>query len=255
MSAGTRDWDAGTYDRVSAPQVEWAKALIERLDLSGEEAVLDAGCGSGRVSELLLERLPAGSLIAVDGSAAMLAQASERLGPGVPLIHADLLDLELDQPVDIVFSNAVFHWIDDHPRLFSRLAAALRPGGRIEAQCGGEGNVADLYAAARAVAARRSYRHFLEGVQPNHFASAEDTEAVLLRAGFEDVRCRLQPWPVRPPEPREFIRCVCLGAHLEALPAELREPFVDEVMEGLGPQPELAYVRLNISARKRATPA
>lgn len=254
--SGTRDWDAGTYDRVSGPQVEWAAGVIERLALDGTETVLDAGCGSGRVTALLLERLPGGSVVAVDGSASMLEEAKQNLDPTrTTLIHSDLLDLDLDAEVDAVFSNAVFHWIDDHRRLFDRLHRALRSGGRIEAQCGGALNIAAFYAALRTVAARDLYRDRLAGFEPNHFAEPERTEKVLGAAGFDEVRSWLQDWPVRPPEPREFVRSVCLGAHSERLPEEQRAGFLDEVMDLLGPEPELGYVRLNISARKGAAPA
>jgi len=249
--SGTRDWDASTYDRVSAPQVEWAAGVVERLDLRGDEIVLDAGCGSGRVTELLLAELgKGGSAIAVDGSAAMAGAARERLaGTPTRVLHSDLLELELREEVDAVFSNAVFHWIHDHARLFTVLHAAIRPGGRIEAQCGGEGNVAGFYAVLRAIAAQEPYTG-LRGYEPNHFAGAAETEWLLRRAGFTDVRCWLVDWPVRPPEPREFVRSVCLGAHSERLAEDLREPFLDEVLDRLGPDPELGYVRLNISARK-----
>jgi len=250
LAAGTRDWDANTYDRVSTPQLEWARAVVDRLSLEGDESVLDAGCGSGRVSELLLERLRRGVLIGVDGSASMLARARERLGPAPALIHSDLLDLRLPEPVDAVFSNAVFHWVLDHERLFAVLAACLRPGGRIEAQCGGSGNVAAFREVLDGVAAEERFAVHLADVSPNHFAGAEETEGLLRAAGFDRVRCWLEPRPARPPEPREFVRSVCLGAHLEALPEDLRTPFLDAVMEGLGAedQIELDYVRLNISA-------
>lgn len=256
MTAGTRDWDARTYDRVSGPQEEWSRAIIDRLELTGGETVLDAGCGSGRVTELLLERLPAGRVIAVDGSAAMAAQARERLDPArATVIHSDLLDLDLAEGADAAFSNAVFHWIKDHGRLFARLHAALRPGGRLEAQCGGEGNVADYYASVSRVLERDPYREHLEGFEPHRFAAPGETEELLREAGFEGVACSLQRWPVRPPEPREFTRAVCIGAHSERLPEELREPFLDDVMAALDPDPELDYVRLNISARKGTAPA
>jgi trans-aconitate 2-methyltransferase len=256
VPGGTRDWDARTYDRVSGPQEEWSRAIIERLELRGDETVLDAGCGSGRVTELLLERLPRGRVIAVDGSAAMVEQARERLDPArTTLIHSDLLDLDLRAEADAVFSNAVFHWIKDHRRLFELLYAALRPGGRIEAQCGGEGNVARFYAALRGVAGREPYRSHLEAFHPNLFAAPDETEERLRAAGFTDVECSLLRWPVRPPEPREFVRSVCIAAHAELLPEELRGAFLDDVMEALGPDPELDYVRLDISARKGAAPA
>lgn len=254
MTGGTREWEAGTYDRVSAPQQAWARPVIGRLELCGNETVLDAGCGSGRVTAMLLDSLPAGEVIAVDGSAAMLAQARELLGARhCRYIHADLLDLDLEEEVDAIFSNAVFHWIPDHERLFERLWAALRPGGRIEAQCGGEGNVARFYATVAAVVAEHpEIAASVGALEPHRFASARETERILTRLGFEGVSCRLEPQPVRPPEPREFIRTVCLVAHAESLPDQLSAELLDAVMARLGPEPELDYVRLNISARRPA---
>lgn len=249
---GSREWDAGTYDRVSTPQQEWARPVVARLALRGDETVLDAGCGSGRVTEVLLGALPEGRVIAVDGSAAMVEEARALLGEErTSFIHSDLLALTLDEEVDAVFSNAVFHWITDHRLLFERLRAALRPGGRIEAQCGGEGNVARFYSTVSDVIAERPEIAELVGdFEPHRFASPAATERILGELGFEGVSCSLEPRPVRPPEPREFIRTVCLVAHEERLPDELRAELLDAVMERLGPEPELDYVRLNISATK-----
>jgi trans-aconitate 2-methyltransferase len=135
---GTRDWDADTYHRVSTPQVRWAETVLDRLELRGDETVLDAGCGSGRVTAMLVGRLPEGRVVAVDGSASM-AEAARAALPAdrADTMVCDLAELELDAPVDAVFSNAVFHWIPDHDRLFARLHAALKPGGQLVAQCGG----------------------------------------------------------------------------------------------------------------------
>lgn len=251
---GTREWDAGTYDRVSTPQQRWAQPVIDRLELKGDETVLDAGCGSGRVTQVLLDALPDGEVVAVDGSAAMVEEARALLGDErVSYIHSDLLAIDLEEEVDAVFSNAVFHWITDHELLFERLHAALRPGGRIEAQCGGEGNVARFYAEVEAaVADRPDFAEHLGDFEPHRFASPDATERILAALGFEDVSCTLEPRPVTPPEPREFIRTVCLVAHAELLPEELRGELVDAVLERLGSEPELDYVRLNISARKPA---
>lgn len=254
MTAGTRDWDASTYDRVSTPQQQWAEAVVVRLRLRGDETVLDAGCGTGRVTQLLLDRLPRGRVIAVDGSAAMVAEARASLDPArTEVVRCDLTELAIGDAVDAVFSNAVFHWIDDHPLLFTRLAAALVPGGRLEAQCGGRGNVARFYSAVEDVAGE-SFPE-LAGFEPTHFPGPEETSELLAAAGFESIDCRLTPRPTHPPEPREFVRSVCLGAHLERLGVERRDELVDAVMDRLGPDPELDYVRLDISARKRATPA
>ena len=250
-ASATRDWDAETYDRVSTPQQQWASAVVDRLRLAGDEVVLDAGCGTGRVTALLLERLPRGRVIAVDGSAAMVAESRALLDPERATVQqADLMELTLDEPVDCVFSNAVFHWIADHNRLFANLAAVLLPDGRLEAQCGGAGNVARFYEAVAAVAAERGFTG-LEGFDPAHFATPEETETILAAAGFDRIRCWLEPRPVRPPEPREFIRSVCLGAHLELVAPERHDELVDAVTAALGPDPLLDYVRLNVSARRQ----
>jgi trans-aconitate 2-methyltransferase len=245
----TRDWDAATYDRVSEPQVEWAKEVLDRLPLRGDETVLDAGCGSGRVTRMLLDRLPAGHVLAVDSSPSMVEHAREALGERATVFKANLTELELDERVDAVFSNAVFHWIGDHERLFERLFAALRAGGRLIAQCGGAGNVERFHRAADAVGSEPPYAEHLAGWKgPWNFAGPDATAARLRRVGFVDVDAWLEPRPVAPPDPSGYLRSVCLGYHLERLPEELRAGYVEAVRERCGG--ELDYVRLNIDARR-----
>jgi trans-aconitate 2-methyltransferase len=248
----TRDWDAANYHRVSGPQVEWAQRVLERLPLRGDETVLDAGCGSGRATQLLLERLPRGRVVAVDSAPSMVAHAREALDPErATVLQASLTELVLDEPVDAAFSNAVFHWIGDHDALFARLHAALRPGGRLVAQCGGEGNVERFHKAERAVASRDPYAPYLADWRgPWHFAGAEETAARLERAGFTDVETWLEPYPVTPPDPTGFVRVVCLGPHLQQLPERLHDSYLEAVCERSGP--ELDYVRLNIDAKMPA---
>jgi trans-aconitate 2-methyltransferase len=228
MSGG---WDAATYDVVSDPHVKWAEAVLERLPLSGHETVLDAGCGSGRVTELLLERLPNGRVIAVDGDANMVEQARKRFGERVDVRDQDLLELDVGETVDAVFSNAVFHWITDHDRLFRAIHAALKPGAPLVAQCGGHGNIAKVRA--------------VSGPGPWLYATAEDTEERLRAAGFLEARAWLEDWPVVPPEPRTFLATVCL----RTVPEGEREAAIDRVMAELGDPPTLDYVRLNIVAK------
>ncbi|HYP55046.1 MAG TPA: methyltransferase domain-containing protein [Solirubrobacterales bacterium] len=253
MPGGTADWDAKAYDRLAAPQEEWSREVLARLPLRGDETVLDAGCGSGRVTKLLAERLPRGRVIAVDGSESMVATARDALAPfgeRVEVLHSDLLDLELETEVDAVFSNAVFHWIFDHEELFRRLRAVLRPGGVLAAQCGGEGNVANWVAAVKRAAEREPFaEHLADRAEPWHYATAEETEARLERAGFADVRCWLEERVVEPEDPRHYVAVVGLAAHHEMLPTELREPFTDAVDAELPRPLVLRYVRLNIEAR------
>jgi trans-aconitate 2-methyltransferase len=249
MAGPTRDWDADTYQRVSIPHEEWANAVLDRLQLNGEETVLDAGCGSGRVTGLVIQRLPAGKVIAADGSESMVEAVRSVLRSQDEALLSDLTALELEAEVDAIFSSAVFHWIADHDLLFARLRAALRPGGRLAAQCGGAGNIDSFRRAGEEVAAREPYAPYFEGfAQPWNYATAEATEERLRRAGFEQVRCWLEPWAVVPPEPRDFVSTVCLGAHLERLPEELREPYFEDILASQGEPLRLEYVRLNIEA-------
>jgi trans-aconitate 2-methyltransferase len=256
MNTGPREWDADTYDAVSDPQFEWGTEVLGRLELRGDESVIDAGCGSGKVTEKLLERLPNGTLLAVDGSEAMVAKAKERLGERATYLVADLSELEVEQPVDLIFSTATFHWILDHDRLFERLRAALGPGGRLVAQCGGQGNVAQHAQAIAAVAARPEFAAHLEQMTGMwNFAAPDETEARLRAAGFSEARCWLEPKPVTPERPLEFTSTVTLGPLLAQLPEALRRPFAESILEH-SPKPlTLDYVRLNIEARAEPGPA
>ncbi len=246
---GPVDWDAETYDRVSDPQFAWGTELVERLGLRGDEAVLDAGCGSGRLTRLLADRLPNGRLVAVDASPSMVEKARETLGERAEVFAANLTELELGEPVDLVFSNAVFHWIQDHDLLFRRLHAAVRPGGRLVAQCGGSGNVASLAGAIQHVSNREPFREYFEGWdRPWNFRGTEETAASLRRAGFAGPRCWIIAKPVRPSEPLEYVRVSALGPHLARLPKELQDSFVEEVVGRLDKPLTIDYVRLNIEA-------
>jgi trans-aconitate 2-methyltransferase len=243
-----RDWDARTYDRVADPQTRWGTTVLDRLPLDGDERVLDAGCGSGRVTELLADRLPDGRVVALDGSASMVEAARERLarfGDRIEYVVADLAQpLPIDGQVDAVLSTAVFHWVLDHDALFHNLAAVTRPGGRLVAQCGGAGNIASVLRVLAQVG---------DGwLGEKHFATPLATTRRLDDAGYVDIECWLSDEPTRfePGEPFEtFLRTVILGAHLERLPPEARDAFVHEVAERMD-EPVVDYVRLNILARR-----
>ena len=180
----------------------------------------------------------------------MLAKARENLGDErISYTEQDLAELALDEPVDIVFSTATFHWVTDHENLFRRIGAVLKPGGRLHAQCGGAGNVARLARVIGEVGSQPPYAAHFEGLPMMwNFAEPGDTEERLDAAGFGTARAWLEPKPLAPPEPREFMRTVTLGPHLAHLPPELQDGFVDAVVAGMDAPPTLDYVRLNIEA-------
>jgi trans-aconitate 2-methyltransferase len=243
------DWDAATYDRISDVQLGWALEQLERLPLRGDEIVLDAGCGSGRVTDELIRRLPQGRVYGVDVSPAMTEHARAALGPRATILCQDLVELTLPERVDAVFSNATFHWIHAHDALFAALARALKPGGRLVAQCGGKGNIDAFREIAEEVAAEDRFVAYFEHWQrPWNYADAPETALRLERAGFTEVETWLEPKRVLPE--RAFVKTVCLLRHLEPLPEELRDTFVDRVLERAGEPVVLDYVRLNMAARR-----
>ena len=245
-----RDWDATTYERLSAPMTAMGTEVLDRLVLRGDETVLDAGCGTGNVTRLLHERLPDGHVIAVDAAPSMVEQARELLPADVEVRRADLLELDVDEPVDAILSTATFHWVPDHARMFRRLHAALKPGGRLVAQCGGHGNVAAVKQAGLDVAAEAPYaEHFAGWSTDWTFATPEETDTRLRAAGFTDIWCWLTRVDVDPGDPFSYLRAICLGSFVEQLPDELRDPFVRAALERLPAPLEIHYVRLNILAR------
>ena len=255
------EWNAAEYEALASPHVDWGAKLLERVDLRGDEAAVDAGCGTGRVTEMLLERLPLGSVLAVDASGAMVEAARERFAGDerVRVEHADLLDLVVEEPVDLVLSTATFHWIKDHGRLFGGLGTALKPGGRLVAQCGGAGNIARVRAAAGEVMEEERFRPYFEGWEdPWLFADAEATRARLEAAGFDDVEVWMHDEPTgfgSVAELARYLKTVVLGRHVEALPeGEDGSAFAGRVAAHLGEEGPFMvdYVRLNMLARRAA---
>src|SRR5919199_5179824 len=254
------EWDAQAYDRLGNPMQSWGEAILAQLHVRGDETALDLGCGSGRLTELLARRLPRGRVIAVDRSANMLAQARERLQPlfgeRVEYLQCSLDELDLDGVAELAFSNAALHWIRDHPRLFRAIFQALRPGGRLIAQCGGGPNIARLRERAGRLMTSDPYQpYFGDWPGPWEFADPATTRQRLEAAGFIDVSTGLVARPVvvdTAPEYRDYLEHVVFGAHLDRLPEDLRPSFLDALAApGASDDPPFSmdYWRLNISAR------
>lgn len=238
-------WDAHTYDRSSEPQQAWASEVLPRLaGIAQDATVMDVGCGTGRVTEGLLALVPRGRVLAMDASADMVALARRRLGDRAEVWCEDVLDLALGEPVDAIVSTATLHWVTDHDRLWARLASALRPGGVLEVQCGGEGNIDGVREVIERVA--RDCAAELVGWSPWVFAGPLETERRLRAAGFTAIRCWLEKRPTYPRDVNAFVPTSILAAHLARLPEERRAPFAAAVVAGV--RLPLDYVRLNASA-------
>ena len=238
-------WDAGTYDRTSEPQQAWGSEVLARLKgIAPDATVLDVGCGTGRVTQALLELVPAGRVLAIDQSAEMVALARERLGSRAEVWRQDVLDLGLERALDAIVSTATLHWVPDHDRLWPRLASALRPGGALEVQCGGKGNIRRVRRVIDSVAHEMAPE--LVGWSPWRFAGPEETARRLREAGFAEPRCWLEERPTYPDDIDAFVRTSILPAHLARLGGERGERFARAVVDRV--RLPLEYVRLNVSA-------
>ena len=218
-------WNAETYEQVASPQAAWADEIIMRAAIKPGDRVLDAGCGGGGVTQKLLELTP--SVIAVDADPNMVEKARATLPDSIPVYLQSLTELDIEERVDIVFSCAVFHWITDHERLFERLHAVLKPGGRLVAQCGGKGNIQNVLDVV--------------GERPGRwlYAGPEETEERLRQAGFSEARAWLEPKPTVPDDMVTFLETVILHEDDNARAnAERVAAQIDQI----------DYVRLNMEA-------
>jgi trans-aconitate 2-methyltransferase len=256
-----REWNAETYHRVSNPQFDWGTVVLARLPLHGDECVLDVGCGTGRLTEKLLARLPRGRVVGIDLSSNMVRVARDYLHGQNARVHflvADASAMPVFEQADAVFSTATFHWVLDHPRLFRSLRDALRPGGLLVAQCGGARNLTRIHRRTAALMAEPRWARFFEGwSDPWEFADAETTARRLADAGFDDIHTTVEASPVVFPDADSFstfITNVICRPHLACLPdGTLKDEFITAMTREASaddPRFELDYWRLNISARR-----
>jgi len=255
-------WDAEVYDRIGTPMRQWAQRVIDDLALRGDEAVLDAGCGSGSVTFDLLRNLPDGKIYAVDASAEMVASllrtVEECRETRVTPIHASLTDFTLPEQVDAVFSNAVFHWIPDDAALFGCLFRATKPGGRMRAQCGGFGNNHNVLEAVAAVRTQERFaRHLGEFTDSKKYRTPDEAQASLERAGWRDVRASLFQAPIPFDDHAGaalYVKTILLRDHVALLPEALCDDYclsvVEETVRRHGEPYVADYVRLDLWAAR-----
>lgn len=258
----SKEWDASSYHKVSGPQTEWGRRVLSRLALRGDERVIDAGCGTGRLTGELLARLPRGRLVAIDRSWNMLITARANLRPDfggrVSFARVELPLMPFSGWADLVFSTATFHWMRDHETLFTNVWQALRPGGRLFAQCGGGPNLGRAHALAELVMHRQPFaKYFADWPGIWEFATPDVTARRLAAAGFVNVVTSLEAAPTTLADEasyREFVTTVIYNPHLERIsdPA-LRARFIDEITQMSAresPPFTLDYWRLNLEGRR-----
>ena len=257
----SREWDSSAYQRISDPQFSWGKKVLARVQVSGDETLLDAGCGTGRLTAELVEMLPHGRVVAVDLSQNMLRTAREQLEgfPGrVQFVSVDVQHLPFHECFDGIFSTATFHWIPNHDQLFRSLYAALRPGAWLIAQCGGAGNLQRLLERVALLCHAPKYAPYLASYRHSWvYANPQETAQRMCSSGFVEVETSLEEAPTLfadAQQYQEFVSKVILHRHLELIPdAGIRRDLLDELAELAAkdnPPFLLDYMRLNLSGRR-----
>ena len=262
------DWDAKTYDRISDVIESWGDKTIKRRKWKGNEIVLDAGCGSGRLTKILSIKVPHGKVFAVDFDLSMLRLAKENLAKisNIQFIKMDISEIKLAEKVDVVFSNAVLHWILNHKKVFEQFWQILKPRGQLLIQCGGHKNLTKTLSILNKVRkSKEFYNYFCNNKgediwnEPWYFARKEDTEKILQEIGFRNIQVFLENKEAKFPNKEAyllFIKTIVLRPYLEYLPNDmLKDKFAKSVIYEIEDnakelQWKLDYVRLNINAIK-----
>jgi trans-aconitate 2-methyltransferase len=231
-------WNAADYAANSVVQQAWARELITKLNLRGDERVLDVGCGDGKVTAEIARALPCGSVMGVDASAEMIAFARKTF-PSSEISNlkfqiTDARQISFGKKFDCIFSNAALHWVDDHEKILRGAAACLRPGGRLVVSCGGKGNAHDVFLALRPEIRLKRWREFFRKMPtPYFFYAPDDYEKWLPKFGFKIQNVQLAPKDATYDGAEGFatwLRTTWIP-YIQRVPENLREEFIKAVTE------------------------
>lgn len=241
MNASLKDteapkWDAAGYAAHSVVQQSWARELIAKLGLRGNEHILDVGCGDGKITAEIARAIPHGSATGIDASGEMIAFAQKTFPKSeVPNLEFQMMDareIKFDREFDLVFSNAALHWVDDHQKFLAGAASILNSGGRLVVSCGGKGNAQDVFVSLLPELRSRRWREFFRKMpNPYFFYKPEEYRKWLVKAGFSSHTVRLAPKDATYHGTEGFaawLRTTWIP-YVQRIPENLREEFITAV--------------------------
>jgi trans-aconitate 2-methyltransferase len=254
-------WDAETYDAVSSIQEAWGRKVIEWRSWQGNETVMDAGCGTGRLTKVLAQKVPAGMNYAVDIDRNMIEVAARNLkdAGNVKFLESDISTAGLPAKVDVIFSNAAIHWILDHRKLFENFWQILDDKGEVMIQCGGRGNLEKIISILDEIRQRDEFKPFFAGWKESwYFAKPEDTSRLLQDIGFKNVQAYLMEDSATFANRNSFAlfaKTVVMKPYLARLPDHQKDPFLKSFLDEIEAHHKsicwvMDYIRLNIRAIK-----
>jgi trans-aconitate 2-methyltransferase len=239
MSVSTNaKWDAADYAANSIVQQTWARELIAKLNLYGDEHILDVGCGDGKVTAEIARALPRGLAVGTDASPQMIEFAqktfSPKKNPNLEFHVMDARKIKFTRQFDFVFSNAALHWVDDHQAILRGVASVLKSGGRLVVSCGGKDNAHDVFLALRPEMRLKHWREFFcKMPTPYFFYAPGDYEKWLPKFGFQIQNVKLAPKDATYDGAEGFaawLRTTWIP-YVQRVPENLREEFIAAVTE------------------------
>jgi trans-aconitate 2-methyltransferase len=231
-------WNPGDYEKSSEAQLSWAKELLHKLKLMGDERVLDIGSGNGRVTAEISKKLTNGSILGIDSSKDMIIYAQKkyphRQFPNLSFELINVEDMNFDKAFDVVFSNAALHWVTDHRNIINRIKNSLRPKGRVLLQMGGKGNASEILEMAdKIINEVRWKEYFTNFTFPYGFYTVEDYQEWVFQAGLRAKSIKLIPKDMTQkgrPGLASWIRTTWLP-YTQRVPEDLRDDFINEMVD------------------------
>lgn len=230
-------WDAEDYHKSSSQQKKWALELLAKLKLKGNERVLDVGCGDGKITAVISQHVPHGSVLGVDNSESMIAFAQKNFPvstfPNLSFQVCDAEKLFFNSEFDAIVSFSALHWVHDHAAALRGMHASLKSHGIILLSFGGKGNAEGVQEAVKKVILQKKWRgYFKKFVFPWKFYSVEGYRKILRAAGFHEKHLALVPKDMvhhGKEGLKSWLRTTHGLPYKAMLPENLHESFIDEV--------------------------
>lgn len=231
-------WDAIDYAKNSSNQFEWAKELVPKLELQGNECLLDIGCGDGKVTALISTYLPQGRVVGVDSSQEMILLARRSYPqiryPNLSFLKMDARELPFKGEFDVAFSNATLHWIIEHKLVLDGVYNSLDKNGRLLFQMAGKGCAQEVIAVIQEMISEDCCKSYFKNFTfPYGFYGPEEYTQWLKEAGFKPERVELIPKDMKfkgKDGLAGWIRTTWLP-FTERVPDSLRDSFINDIAE------------------------
>ncbi len=258
---GKFEFDGEKYKKASTHQKEWGNKLISEMHLSGDEAILDLGCGDGVLSEQLSMLVPNGKVTGIDASVGMIKTAQQLEKANLIFICMDINDIKYINCFDVIFSNAALHWVKNHQKLLESSFTALRPNGMLRWNFAGDGNCSNFFETVKTVMNENLYKkYFLDFQWPWFMPSKDNYKKIIAKLGFSKFEIEYENVDRYFTNCEEMIKWIdqpSIVPFISHIPNEKKSAFRNSVVEMMKDKTKQqdgrcfeTFRRINISAKK-----